>query len=64
EVNGEVVREAIPTLQGNYMDFFDGVYEAIRHGKPLPVTAQQGINTIRVIEAAFQSSNQKRVVDL
>lgn len=63
-IDGEVVRETVPTLQGNYMDYFEGVYAAIRHGKPLPVTAQDGVNTIRIIEAAFQSSRERRVIAL
>lgn len=62
EVKGEVIRETVPTLQGNYMDYFEGIYEAIRNGAPVPVAAQDGVNTVRVIEAAFRSSTEKCVV--
>ena len=64
EKDGEVIRETVPTLQGNYLDYFEGVYEAIRNGAPSPVAAQDGINTVRVIEAAFQSSAEKKVISL
>ncbi|HEU4903464.1 MAG TPA: Gfo/Idh/MocA family oxidoreductase [Flavisolibacter sp.] len=64
ERNGEVIRETVPTLQGNYMDYFEGIYEAIRNGAPVPVAAQDGVNTVRVIEAAFRSSGEKRVITL
>ena len=64
EKDGEVIRETVPTLQGNYLDYFEGVYEAIRNRAPSPVAAQDGINTVRVIEAAFQSSAEKKVISL
>jgi predicted dehydrogenase len=64
EIDGKIIKERIPTLQGNYYAFFDGVYQAIANGKTEPVTAQDGVNVMRIIEAAFQSSEQKRVIDL
>lgn len=64
EIDGKIIREKVPTLQGNYYDFFDGVYEAIINGKSEPVTAQDGVNVMQIIEAAFQSNEQKRVIDL
>ncbi|MDI3319087.1 Gfo/Idh/MocA family oxidoreductase [Pinibacter soli] len=62
EKNGTVVRDYIDTLLGNYNDYFRQVYEAIRLDKPVPVSAEDGLNVIRVIEAAFESSEGKKVV--
>ena len=62
EIDGEVVRESLPTQQGNYLAFFEALFNAIRNGQPLPVTAQEAIATIRVVERAFQSSNEQQVV--
>ncbi|MBX9807113.1 MAG: Gfo/Idh/MocA family oxidoreductase [Flavobacteriaceae bacterium] len=64
EIDGKIIKEKVPTLQGNYYDFFEGVYQAIANDKLEPVTAQDGVNVMRIIEAAFQSSEQKRAVDL
>ncbi|QBN19340.1 Gfo/Idh/MocA family oxidoreductase [Flavobacterium nackdongense] len=64
EIDGKITREKVPTLQGNYYDFFDGVYQAIANGKTEPVTAQDGVNVMRIVEAAFQSSEQKRAINL
>lgn len=61
--NGASTRKTIPTLPGNYYWLFDGVYQAIRAGKPEPVTAQEGVNVMRVIDAAIQSSFEQRVVN-
>ena len=64
EINDDILNLKVPTLQGNYYDFFDGVYQAIANGKTEPVTAQDGVNVMRIIEAAFQSSEQKRAINL
>jgi predicted dehydrogenase len=64
EINGEIVQEIIPTLQGNYYDFFDGVYHSITNDAIEPVTAQDGVQVMQIIEAAIQSSAQKKAIDL
>ena len=64
EVNGEVVRKTIPTLQGNYYDLFDGVYNAITEGATEPVTAEDGVRVMKIIDAAIESSKHKKVVNL
>ena len=62
EKDGKVIREYVPTERGNYMDFFTGVYEAIRNDKPLPVTAEEAVRIIRVIEKAYESRKEKKIV--
>lgn len=64
EINNDVLIEKIPTLQGNYYDFFDGVYNSISKDMPEPVTAQDGVHVMQIIEAAILSNNQKKVVNL
>ena len=59
-----IIREYISSEKGNYMSFYNGVYEALRKDKPVPVTAEEGLNVIRIIEAAFKSVAEKRIVDL
>ena len=62
EKDGKVIREYVPTERGDYMDFFTGVYESIRHDRPLPVTAEEAVRIIRVIEKAYQSRDEKKIV--
>ena len=64
EIEGKIIKEKTPTLQGNYYDFFDGVYQCLTNGKIEPVTAQDGVNVMQIIEAAFQSNEQKKVIAL
>ena len=58
-LNSETGRAHIDSLQGNYMEFYNGLYEAIVHNKKLPVSAQDGLNTMRIIEAVLESDKLK-----
>src|SRR5450432_2824679 len=62
ENNGEVIREFIQSEHGNYNEYYDGICNAIRHDKPVPVTAADGLQVIKIIEAAYKSSNSKCAV--
>lgn len=64
ESGGKIIHENIPTLSGNYYDFFDGLYHSITENKPEPVTAQEGVNTMRIIEASIKSNQQRQVIQL
>lgn len=64
EKDGKVIKEKIPTLPGNYYGYYDGVYEAIANGKDMPVTADDGIRTMRVIDAVYKSAKEGKVVSL
>ena len=64
EKEGQLIQDTIPTLQGNYYDFFDGVYNAIVNDTIEPVTAEEGASVMRIIEAAIQSSQEKKVVEM
>ncbi len=56
EKNGTVIKERVHTLQGNYYAYYEGIYHAIANDTNMPVTVQDGINVMRIIEAAVQSS--------
>ena len=64
EVNGTIIREKVPTLQGNYYGYFEGLYQAITQDQPEPVTAQEGTNVMQIIEAAIQSNAQQKVITI
>ena len=62
EIDGKVIREKYPTLPGNYLDFFEEVYQSIRNNAPEPVTGSQALEVIKIIEAAYQSNRERRVI--
>jgi len=64
EKNGKIIRDYIPSFNGNYMEFYEGIYKAMRLQEPLPVTAEEGLNVIRIITAAHQSSREKKVIKM
>jgi scyllo-inositol 2-dehydrogenase (NADP+) len=64
EKNGTVIKEYVPTLPGNYGEYYEAIFKALRQNAPLPVTGEDGVNVITIIEAAFASSREKRVVSL
>lgn len=64
EKNGEAFREKIPTLQGNYYTLFDELYQAIVDNTVEPVTAQDGVNVMKVIEATIESNATRKVINL
>lgn len=64
-MNGtSAVREEIATPAGNYMRFYDGVWQALTAGEAMPVTAPDGTAVMRVIDAAGRSAATGAVIPL
>lgn len=53
-----------PVKAGNYMAFYDNVFASLRRGAPPDVPPEQGRDVIRVIEAAYRSGREGKVVNL
>jgi len=64
DIDDIIIKDKVPTLQGNYYDFFEGVYQSISNDTKEPVTAQDGLQVMQIIEAAIQSSFQRKVIEL
>lgn len=62
--DGSFSEGTYPTHSGNYLAFYDNLYEAIRENKALAVTPEQARDVIRIIEAAYESSKEKKVMQL
>ena len=62
EINGTIIKKKVPTLQGNYYDFFDGIYQSIVNSVQEPVIANEGLQVMQIIEAAIKSSSQGKVI--
>lgn len=54
----------VPTLPGTYQDYYAGIRDALRGGGPPPVSIDEAIEVITVIEAAQASARGSRVVPL
>ena len=64
EEDGNIIRKYIPTLAGNYLDYFEEMYQAIANNQPVPIEAADALMVIKIIEAAYQSNSEKRLISL
>lgn len=56
--------DPVESPRGNYMQFFELLHLAIVTGAPVPVSAEDGINIMRVLDAAVESNERKSVIRL
>ena len=64
DMNGLITNKVIPSIPGNYGLFYEKMADAILNNGPLPTTATEGTNIIRVLEAARNSAFNKKVVGI
>ena len=64
KIDGLHFRGRIETIPGNYLAYYDNIFRVIRYGDSPAVPAQEAANVIRVIEAAYRSAREKRVIEL
>jgi scyllo-inositol 2-dehydrogenase (NADP+) len=62
--DGAPVSTRAPTLAGAHHAYYRGLREAIVHGAPSPVTAEDGVAVMRVIEAAQRSAAEARMIPI
>jgi predicted dehydrogenase len=62
--NSDEKLKAVQTENGNYMGFYDNVYEVLLRNKPMEVKPQQARDVIFIIEKAFESSVNNSVIRL
>ncbi len=49
-------RRKYPTVPGNYLGYYDAIYDHLRGGKPAPVSHEEMIIDVKMLEAAFESN--------
>ncbi len=54
--------ERVPSKKGNFMAFYENVFQTLRGNETPAVGVQEGINSMRVIDAAIESSREKKVI--
>lgn len=60
QLHGVAFEGTVQTRSGNYLAFYDNLFNAIRAGEPLAVTAQAGRDVIELIELAQISHREGR----
>lgn len=62
--SGIHIKGLVESIPGDYMAFYQNMYEAIREFKTLAVPPEDSANGIRIIEAAYQSHEEGKVIAL
>ena len=63
-MNGKEVVEERTAVPGNYMDYFEEVYQALVNNAPNPVPPEDGVKSILLLEAAKQSAKEGKLISL
>lgn len=63
-IGGVHMEGNIETIPGNYLGFYQNVYEAIREGKPLDVKPEESRDVIKLIEACYESNQLHKAIKL
>jgi scyllo-inositol 2-dehydrogenase (NADP+) len=63
-LNDSEFKEFVPSERGNYLDFYHELYLALRQGSAVPVSANEGLNVIRIIVSSYKSSIDRKVIEL
>ena len=56
--------EHVPSEQGRYHDYYTAFARAVREGMPPPVTAEDAVRTLAVLDAARTSAAEGRTVEI
>lgn len=62
ERDGRLVAEVAHAEAGDYRRYYAGMHDAILHGHPIPVTPQQALDVMRLIELGVRSSEERREI--
>jgi len=61
---GQSLRKKYPSQRGNYIGFYEAVYQHLRHRTPIETEARNVLPVIRIIEAVKKSSQQNCAVKI
>jgi scyllo-inositol 2-dehydrogenase (NADP+) len=62
EIDGLHFEGLVETIPGNYLGYYQNIYEVIREGKDLLVKPEQALDVIRLIEAIIRSNEENQTV--
>jgi len=63
-VEGAARARRVPNRAADYRDYYRAVRRAIKEGGANPVTPEEALNVMRILEAACTSAAERRAVAL
>lgn len=64
DMNGQEFIGNVKTETGNYMEFYDNVYDVLRNNGSQAILPEEARNVIRIIEMAFESAQKGATIPL
>ena len=64
DVQGVNIKGKVETEAGNYMAFYDSLYNAVRLGEPIAVKPEQATQVIRILEICLESYRLQKTIYL
>lgn len=62
EIDGKSIAENVESKQGNYYHFYDLLHKSITQNREEPVTSDDGVRVMTIIEKAIESQELQKVV--
>jgi len=62
--DGVIKRQRIPTLDGNYLNFYDNIYNVLTSGQAPEVSREDALLNLQITGAAIRSDAEGRIVAL
>ncbi|ROI00730.1 Gfo/Idh/MocA family oxidoreductase [Chryseobacterium daecheongense] len=62
--NSETERVLTSSEPGNYMNYYQAIYEHIVFGYPLPSPGKEVVQNMKIIDAALESAAEEKIIDL
>lgn len=62
--DGKDLREILVSERGDYKELYNDWYDAVTQHKPAPVTGEDGLNVMKIIEAVQESTRLRKVIGL
>lgn len=60
----KTIRVKYHSFPGDYMGFYDNVFESLRHQKEPAITVADALLNLQIIEAAIKSHHEKRIIEI
>jgi scyllo-inositol 2-dehydrogenase (NADP+) len=64
EINGNQLRRPFETLPGNYMAYYNNIYDTLVNKGKLEVNPEEALNVIKIIEASYKSCQLGKTIKI
>jgi scyllo-inositol 2-dehydrogenase (NADP+) len=61
-IEGKVIKEKLRTHRGDYSEYYEAAYQYFAGNGESPVSAQDGVNVMRIIDAAYESARKGQTI--